>query len=56
VNILKDIRTDDRDIAVASFLTLIGLAVAIFTSTNIDALFVLLGFFADKQFRRQGTL
>ena len=31
--------------------TVIGIAVALFVSTNIDDLFVLLGFFADREFR-----
>jgi cadmium resistance protein CadD (predicted permease) len=34
-----------------SFVTLIGLAVVAFASTNIDDVFVLVGFFADKNFR-----
>jgi cadmium resistance protein CadD (predicted permease) len=34
-----------------SFASLIGLAVAVFASTNIDDAFVLVGFFADKNFR-----
>ena len=34
-----------------SFVNLIGLAVIAFASTNIDDVFVLVGFFADKSFR-----
>jgi cadmium resistance protein CadD (predicted permease) len=34
-----------------SLVTLIGLAVVVFASTNIDDVFVLVGFFADKNFR-----
>lgn len=34
-----------------SFVNLIGLAVVAFASTNIDDVFVLVGFFADKNFR-----
>ena len=34
-----------------SFVTLIGLAIVVFASTNIDDVFVLVGFFADKNFR-----
>lgn len=34
-----------------SFVELIGLAVLLFASTNVDDVFVLLGFFADPQFR-----
>ena len=34
-----------------SFAALIGLAVVAFASTNIDDAFVLVGFFADKNFR-----
>src|SRR5215469_5436553 len=33
-----------------SLVTLIGLAVVVFASTNIDDAFVLVGFFADKNF------
>lgn len=33
------------------YLTLIGLAIALFASTNIDDLFVLLGFFSDPKFK-----
>ena len=35
----------------ASFVNLIGLAVVVFASTNIDDLFVLVGFFAEKNLR-----
>ena len=34
-----------------SLVTLIGLAVVVFALTNIDDVFVLVGFFADKNFR-----
>jgi cadmium resistance protein CadD (predicted permease) len=34
-----------------SFLALIGLAIVVFVSTNLDDIFVLIGFFADKNFR-----
>jgi hypothetical protein len=34
-----------------SFLALIGLAIIVFASTNIDDIFVLIGFFVDKSFR-----
>lgn len=32
-------------------LALIGLGVVLFASTNIDDIFVLLGFFADRRFK-----
>jgi len=34
-----------------SALSLIGLAIVVFASTNIDDAFVLVGFLADKDFR-----
>ena len=34
-----------------SLVTLIGLAIVVFASTNIDDAFVLVAFFADKNFR-----
>jgi len=34
-----------------SFVTLVALAIVVFVSTNIDDAFVLVGFFADKNFR-----
>ena len=33
-----------------SLVALLGLAVALFASTNVDDLFVLLGFFSDPKF------
>jgi len=39
-----------------SLLAPIGLAVAAFVSTNIDDVFVLVGFFADKQFRARDVV
>jgi Cadmium resistance transporter len=38
-------------VAMDSLVNLIGLAIVAFTSTNIDDVFVLVGFFADKNFR-----
>jgi cadmium resistance protein CadD (predicted permease) len=39
-----------------SFLALIGLAIVVFVSTNIDDVFVLVGFFADKNFRARDVV
>jgi cadmium resistance protein CadD (predicted permease) len=39
-----------------SFLALIGLAIVVFVSTNIDDIFVLIGFFADKNFRARDVV
>jgi cadmium resistance protein CadD (predicted permease) len=39
-----------------SFLALIGLAIVAFVSTNIDDVFVLVGFFADKNFRARDVV
>jgi len=39
-----------------SFLALIGLAIIVFASTNIDDIFVLIGFFADKSFRARDVV
>jgi cadmium resistance protein CadD (predicted permease) len=39
-----------------SFLALIGLAIVVFVSTNLDDLFVLIGFFADKSFRARDVV
>jgi cadmium resistance protein CadD (predicted permease) len=39
-----------------SLVTLIGLAVVVFASTNIDDVFVLVGFFADKNFRARDVV
>lgn len=39
-----------------SLLTLISYAVVVFASTNIDDVFVLLGFFADPQFRAREVI
>src|SRR5215469_18413552 len=39
-----------------SFLALIGLAIVVFVSTNIDDIFVLIGFFADKSFRARDVV
>ena len=39
-----------------SFLALIGLAIIVFASTNIDDVFVLIGFFADKSFRARDVV
>jgi cadmium resistance protein CadD (predicted permease) len=46
-------RKEDGVISVQmdSFLALTGLAAVVFASTNIDDFFVLVGFFADKNFR-----
>jgi cadmium resistance protein CadD (predicted permease) len=35
---------------------LLGIAIVLFTSTNIDDVFVLLGFFADPQFRTRQVI
>ena len=36
---------------------LLGLAIIVFASTNVDDIFVLLGFFSDRKFRpRQGAI
>src|SRR5258708_30523029 len=39
-----------------SLLALIGMAIVLFASTNIDDVFVLVGFFADKRFRTRDTV
>ena len=39
-----------------SLLALIGIAIVLFTSTNVDDLFVLVGFFADRRFRTRDTV
>ena len=44
------------DFAMDSFLALIGLAVVVFVSTNIDDVFVLIGFFADKNYRARDVV
>jgi cadmium resistance protein CadD (predicted permease) len=41
---------------VASLLTLIGLAIVAFASTNVDDVFVLVSFLADKQFRARDVV
>ena len=39
-----------------SLLVLLGLAVVVFASTNLDDLFILLGFFADPKFRARDVV
>jgi cadmium resistance protein CadD (predicted permease) len=39
-----------------SLLALIGLAIVLFASTNVDDVFVLVGFFSDKRFRARDTV
>ncbi|WP_174240974.1 cadmium resistance transporter [Granulicella sp. S190] len=39
-----------------SLLALIGMAIVLFASTNVDDVFVLAGFFADKRFRTRDTV
>lgn len=39
-----------------SLLALIGMAIVLFASTNVDDVFVLVGFFSDKRFRTQDTV
>jgi len=39
-----------------SFVALLGLAIALFASTNVDDLFVLLGFFSDPKFRARDII
>jgi cadmium resistance protein CadD (predicted permease) len=39
-----------------SLLALIGLAIVLFASTNVDDLFVLVGFFSDNRFRARDTV
>ncbi len=41
---------------VESLIVLIGLAAVVFASTNIDDVFVLLGFFADPKFRARDVV
>jgi cadmium resistance protein CadD (predicted permease) len=39
-----------------SLLALIGIAIVLFASTNVDDVFVLVGFFADKRFHARDTV
>jgi len=39
-----------------SFLAFIGLAIVVFVSTNLDDVFVLIGFFADENFRARDVV
>jgi cadmium resistance protein CadD (predicted permease) len=39
-----------------SLLALIGIAIVLFASTNVDDVFVLVGFFADRRFRPRDTV
>jgi cadmium resistance protein CadD (predicted permease) len=39
-----------------SLLALIGVAIVLFASTNVDDVFVLVGFFSDKRFRTRDTV
>ena len=39
-----------------SLLALIGIAIVLFSSTNVDDVFVLVGFFADRRFRTRDTV
>jgi cadmium resistance protein CadD (predicted permease) len=39
-----------------SLLALIGIAIVLFASTNVDDVFVLVGFFADRRFRTRDTV
>ena len=39
-----------------SMLALIGVAIVLFASTNVDDVFVLVGFFSDKRFRARDTV
>jgi cadmium resistance protein CadD (predicted permease) len=39
-----------------SLLALIGMAIVLFASTNVDDVFVLVGFFSDKRFRTRDTV
>jgi cadmium resistance protein CadD (predicted permease) len=39
-----------------SLLALLGMAIVLFASTNVDDVFVLVGFFSDKKFRTRDTV